>query len=801
MARPRFGSSVWLGFLIVTAWLGSVKAQTPAANQKIEAKVMADLRQNAKTTFFIVLGEQGNVSTATAIRNWRLRGESVVESLKEVAMRTQRPILNFLANANAQVTPFWIVNTIKVTTADEQLIQWLAAMPDVAAIKADQTWRIPEPQPGAQEPTVQAVEWGVARVRAPEVWDQFGAQGEGIIVANIDTGVQFNHPALVTHYRGWLGGETFDHNYNWYDPSGICGNPSLGPCDNVGHGTHTMGTSVGDDGGTNQIGVAPGAQWIAAKGCETLTLCSIAALLSSGQWVLAPTDLNGLNPRPDLRPHIVNNSWGSASTTDTFYQATVQSWRSAGIFPVFSIDNTGSACGTSGVPGTYAESFGVGAIDIMDIIAPFSGRGPANGFGGIVKPNVSAPGVSVRSSFPTDGYVSMSGTSMAAPHVAGVVALLWSAIPELIGDIATTETLLQNTAQFRFSSQCGSAGPPNNVYGWGVVDAFAAVQGLVSAVLTASPSSIIPGGTLTATWDRIAPSTSTDWIGLYQAGAANTAYIEWMYVSCSKTPGSPQPSGSCPFVVPASLASGVYELRLLANDSFTLLATSNSVTIAPTTKTFLTASPSTIPAGGTLTATWQGIFSPTATDWIGLYQQGNPNLTAYIDWFYVSCSKTPGSPLASGSCPFVVPPSLAPGTYVLRLFSDNGFSQLSASNNVVVTSGTTATLTASPTTVPASGTLTATWNGIASPSSTDWIGLYQPGTPNTSYIDWIYLSCSKTPSSPLPAGHCSFAMPASLAPATYELRVLANNGFTSLATSNPITVSSAPALGRVGIRR
>jgi hypothetical protein len=390
---------------------------------------------------------------------------------------------------------------------------------------------------------------------------------------------------------------------------------------------------------------------------------------------------------------------------------------------------------------------------------------------------------------------------MAAPHVAGVVALLWSATPELIGDIAATETVLQNTAQFRSSSQCGSAGPPNNVYGWGVVDAFAAVQGLVSAVLTASPSSITPGGTLTATWDRIVPSTSTDWIGLYQPGAANTAYIEWMYVSCSKAPGNPQPSGSCPFVVPTSLAPGVYELRLLANDGFTVLATSNGVTIAPTTKTFLTASPSTISVGGTLTATWQGILSPTSTDWIGLYQQSNPDFTAYIDWFYVDCSKTPGSPRASGSCPFVVPPSLAPGTYVLRLFSDNGFSQLSASNNFIVTSGATATLTASPTTISAGGALTATWNGIASPSATDWIGLYLPGTSNMAYIDWMYVSCNKNPGSTLPSGSCPFVVPASVAPATYELRLVGNNGFTSLAVSNFVQVLSGQTLGQASMRR
>jgi subtilisin family serine protease len=794
--RSSLGLILFLGFI----WLTQAHAQTPAANQKVEAKVLADLRQNAKTTFFVVLRDQANVSSATVIGDWRARGGLVVDSLKEVATRTQRPILDFLTSANAQVTPFWIVNTIKVTTTDERLIQLLAAMPDVAAIKADQTWQIPEPQPGAQEPTIQAIEWNVALISAPEVWNQLGVRGEGIVVANIDSGVQFDHPALVTQYRGRQGAETFDHNYNWHDPSGVCGNPSLVPCDNTGHGTHTMGTAIGDDGGANQTGVAPGAQWIAAKGCET-NECSFTALLSSGQWVLAPTDLDGQNPRPDLRPHIVNNSWGSPSTTDIFYQTTVQSWRSAGIFPVFSIGNNGPACGSAGVPGAYPESFGVGATNIFDDIAGFSGRGPADGFGNIVKPNISAPGVNVRSSVPTNSYASVSGTSMAAPHVSGVVALLWSAFPQLIGNITETETILQNTAQLRFATQCGPGDPPNNVYGSGIVDAFAAVTGVVSVMLTASPSSIAPGGTVTVTWDRNASPASTDWIGLYQPGAANTAYIEWIYVSCSKTPGGPQTSGSCPFVVPASLAPGVYELRLLANDGFTLLATSNGITIAPTTKTFLTASPSTIAAGGTLTAAWQGIFSPTATDWIGLYPANNPDFTAYIDWIYVSCSKAPASPLPSGSCPFVLPLSLAPGTYVLRLFSNNGFSQLSAGNNFTVTAGAVPSLTVSPTSIPPGGTLTATWSGIAAPTSTDWIGLYLAGTPNTSYIEWIYVSCSKAPSNPLPSGSCPLAVPTSVVPATYELRLLTNDGFTSLTTSSFVQVGSGQALGQASGRR
>jgi subtilisin family serine protease len=231
---------------------------------------------------------------------------------------------------------------------------------------------------------------------------------------------------------------------------------------------------VGDDGGSNQIGVSPGATWITAKGCES-TSCSFSALLASGQWVLSPTDLTGQNPNPDLRPQIVNNSWGGG-TNDPFYQVTVQAWRDSGIFPAFANGNSGPGCGSANVPGAYPESFGVGAVDINDNIAAFSSRGPATFFGAIVKPDVSAPGVNVRSSVPFNSYGLGSGTSMATPHVSGVVALVWAAIPGLVGDVSSTIDLLDATADTRDSSQCGDVGPPNNVYGWGIVNALAAVQ-------------------------------------------------------------------------------------------------------------------------------------------------------------------------------------------------------------------------------------------------------------------------------------------------------------------------------------
>jgi len=307
-----------------------------------------------------------------------------------------------------------------------------------------------------------------------------------------------------------------------------------------------------------------------------------------------------------------------------------------------------------------------------------------------------------------------------------------------------------------------------------------------AATLSATPGSVAAGGSVTATWSGIPSPTTTDWIGLYVPGTANTAYLAWIYVSCSQTPGSAMASGSCAFPIPGGLTPGTYELRLLSNNGFTLLATSNNFTVTGVGPT-LSASPSSVVAGASVTATWSGIPSPTTTDWIGLYAPGAAN-TAYIAWVYVSCTQTPGSAMASGSCALAIPGGLTPGTYQLRLLSNNGYTLLATSNNFTVTGPT---LGVAPTSVPAGGSVTATWSGIASPTTTDWIGLYMPGAANTAYLAWIYVSCSQMAGAAMAAGSCAFTIPSGMTPGTYELRLLANNGFTRLATSGALTVTTA----------
>jgi subtilisin family serine protease len=315
------------------------------------------------------------------------------------------------------------------------------------------------------------VTWGLKDTRAadgdePGFWKTFGVKGDGIVVANIDTGVQWNHPALVNQFK--CPGNPTDATC-WRDPSNICG--AGGACDNNGHGTHTMGTMVAKDDPAlpYTAGMAPSARWIACKGCESNS-CSDLALNTCADWILQPGGSTA------NRPHIVNNSWGGDGG-DNWYLDKVQAWRAAGIFPAFSAGNSGSGCSTLGSPGDYQESFGSAAHGESRTIASFSSRGPgAFGHDPYTKPNISAPGVGVISTLPGNAWGSLNGTSMASPHTAGAVALLWSCNPGLRGQIDPTAELLQNTADAAPAGSCGAPpdGQGNYTYGYGYLNVLAA---------------------------------------------------------------------------------------------------------------------------------------------------------------------------------------------------------------------------------------------------------------------------------------------------------------------------------------
>ncbi|MEH0929902.1 S8 family serine peptidase [Micromonospora sp. CPCC 205558] len=448
-----------------------VATHAASSTATVDPQVTTEAATKGSTTFLVYLKERAHLDQAAKVRGADARASEVHHQLTDTADRSQAGLRDLLRTKRAAYTAYWIANAIQVT-GDRALLDAIAARSEVARIEPVRQYPVVKPKPGTDAARVASAvaEWGVTTIGADRVWDEFGDRGEGVVVANIDGGVQYDHPALVDTYRGNNGDGTFTHDYNWFDPSGVCGGDA--PCDTAGHGTHTMGTMVGDGGAGNQVGVAPGATWIAAKACER-SFCSNSSLMLAGQWMLAPTDRNGQNPRPDLRPDIVNNSWGGGQG-DLWYQQVVDAWRAAGIFAAFAAGNEGPDCDTASSPGDYPSSYAVGGFNAANEVYEYSSRGTSGADGGI-KPNISAPGENVRSTWPGSGYETISGTSMATPHVSGTVALIWSAAPSLRRDVAATEKLLNETATDVDATECGGTAANNNVFGEGRLNAYQAV--------------------------------------------------------------------------------------------------------------------------------------------------------------------------------------------------------------------------------------------------------------------------------------------------------------------------------------
>jgi serine protease AprX len=383
----------------------------------------------------------------------------------------------------------------------------LAARLDVARVEGNPQIQNSLPQPG---PSVEApsqprvpdnIEPGISYTHAPDVW-ALGFNGQNIVVASADTGQRWTHNALKPHYRGW-DGTTADHDYNWHDSihdsvGNPCGNDSPFPCDDLGHGTHTTGTMIGDDGMGNQIGMAPGAKWIGCRNMDA-NAGTPARYIECMQWFLAPTRIGGGDPDPTKAPDITNNSWEcppSEGCSANTLQAAVEAQAAAGIMMVSAAQNSGPNCSTvRNPPGIYAATYTAGALNTgTDTIASFSSRGPVTADGSNrIKPDITAPGTNTRASYNTSdtAYASLSGTSMATPHVAGGTAVLLSARPILHHNVAMQRTVLSNSAFHLNSSLCGSSGYPNNTFGYGRLDVQAAYQYLL---LTGAVSRKTQGG-------------------------------------------------------------------------------------------------------------------------------------------------------------------------------------------------------------------------------------------------------------------------------------------------------------------
>ncbi|MFC7365574.1 MULTISPECIES: S8 family peptidase [Bhargavaea] len=465
---------------------------------KLSDRLLTEFKDDEKVTFLIKFKDKADtVKAATAARKSAQKAElsshqtkmatrsAVVSELKATAQTSQADVKKYLTTLEKSgkaenVRSYHIVNGMAVT-ATKEVAEKIASFSEVEKILPDENRQLfvtKTPEAKTPKAEIANVEWNVERVKAPEAWN-LGIDGTGTVVASIDTGVQWDHPALKEKYRGYntATGEA-DHDYNWFDAT--AGNTT--PYDDQGHGTHVTGTMVGaEPDGSNQVGVAPGAKWIAVK-AFTAAGGTDSDLLAAAQWILAPTDSEG-NARVDMAPDVVNNSWGGGPGLDEWYREVVQNWRAAQIFPEFSAGNTTlfnpGGPGSVAAPANYPESFATGATDINNKVASFSLRGPSPY--DEIKPDVSAPGVNIRSSVPGSGYEGgWNGTSMAGPAVSAVAALLRQVDADITVD--EMEQILLDTAVPLTDSQYPTV--PNHGYGYGLVDAMAAVSSLMSGIGT-----------------------------------------------------------------------------------------------------------------------------------------------------------------------------------------------------------------------------------------------------------------------------------------------------------------------------
>ncbi|MGD6941435.1 S8 family serine peptidase [Cytobacillus gottheilii] len=483
------------------------KAAVESVQKKISSSLLKQFsKEDEQVTFLLKFKEQADPAAAAVkagknavsqnaspAKATYMKRSAVLSSLRSTAIETQGSVTDFLHKQEElgkakNVQSYYIVNAMAVT-ATKDVLEELAKFPEIEKILPNETRQLYKPAKEKQKASLQvqpakdaetnATEWNIDRVGAPAVWEM-GVDGAGTVVASIDTGVEWNHPALKDQYRGFdpANPNQASHEFNWFDATA----GQTTPYDDDGHGTHVTGTMVGaEPDGSNQVGVAPGAKWIAVK-AFTADGGTDADLLAAAEWILAPKDAEG-NPHPEYAPDVVNNSWGGGPGLDEWYLPMVQAWRAAEIFPEFSAGNTTlfnpGGPGSVATPANYPESFATGATDINNGLGSFSLLGPSPY--DEIKPDISAPGVNIRSSVPGGGYEGgWNGTSMAGPHVSAVVALLRQVDASLTVDeieeiLITTATPLTNGTYTEV---------PNNGFGYGLVNAFDAVSSVMTGLGT-----------------------------------------------------------------------------------------------------------------------------------------------------------------------------------------------------------------------------------------------------------------------------------------------------------------------------
>lgn len=485
--------AIWLGCCLLgplwlLLWMGQAMGLPAAASHKLDDSLQTTLPTLSPETslrFIVYLTEQPELHEERLPEDKVARRQAVVDQLQQHTAAHQAPllpVLNALQQEGTvhQFTPLWIINAIAVE-GNAAAITTLTAHPTVARVTLDVARPyLTEPAESYSSTVPTALTWGLRTIKAAETWHGLGVTGSGVVIAIMDTGADWQHPALAANYRGSSG----SHTGHWFDATSEA---AAEPVDPHGHGTHVAGTAVGQ----GNIGVAPGASWIAVRMLDSYGYGYLNEIYQAFQWLMAP----GGNPA--LAPDLVNASWGSSDPIDTSFYAPILALHAAGIVPIFAAGNTGPFISSVNSPASLPDVWAVGASDWRDVVTWFSSRGPSP-LTNENKPDLLAPGAMTLSALPGGAYGTMSGTSMATPHVVGAAALLLSTNPTLSRQ--ELRSLLQNTA-------VPIAPPhpnPDSGYGRLDVNAAAATQinhGLLtgSLVLPSATAPLIRGAALTLT--------------------------------------------------------------------------------------------------------------------------------------------------------------------------------------------------------------------------------------------------------------------------------------------------------------
>lgn len=430
-------------------------------------------------SLFVVMSEQADLSEASMFNDPIEKRNYVYQTSARFASESQVDITNFLNKFQIEYEQYYLVNAIEVKAGPFwKLI--IEQREDIDRVLENPILRpLPEEIPitNGDISTINESPWNLEMVGVDRVQEEFKIFGKGIIIGQADSGVDGNHPAL----RDQFAGSKENTDYFWYDPWF----ESSFPTDISGHGTHTLGIILGKN-----VGIAPDANWI---GCVNLgrNLGNPGYYLACMQFLFAPFPPGGdpiQDSKPEFGAHILNNSWGCPDIEgcdSLVFEQAVSALRSAGIFVVSSAGNNGYyGCESITDPlAIYKNVFSVGAVDQLGELASFSSLGPVTvDNSGRTKPDLVAPGVEIISTMPNASYSILSGTSMAGPHVVGTVALMWSANPELIGQIEITEEILQKTASEYsgiYPTCVDSTINPNNAVGFGLLNTYKAVEEVI----------------------------------------------------------------------------------------------------------------------------------------------------------------------------------------------------------------------------------------------------------------------------------------------------------------------------------